>query len=229
MASSTASPRNRSASALLGTLVAFGCVAAVPAPAAAQPPQIAWKGCTDWGCIGQVKMNVTKAGDYDIAGTYNFSFFSNDEVAFEELSGLRLRKLLLLSLREPRYLFFGVSGAEEAEALRARYQTQLSGALVLVLVLMAKGFPEGASALPVSWDTRQVDMGWARFNVSAKRTARDAFEFRAEAPDHRIDGEWSMTKLPPWPDSQSMAGWRAANGATIPSITLGEVRQFRRR
>src|SRR5206468_1702885 len=115
---------------LLGPLVAFGCVAAVPVPAAAQPPQIAWKGCTDWGCIGQVKMNVTKAGDYDIAGTYNFSFFSNDEVAFEELSGLRLRKLLLLSLREPRYLFFGVSGAEEAEALRARYQTQLSGALV---------------------------------------------------------------------------------------------------
>ena len=174
-------------------------------------------------------MNVTRAGGDDIAGVYNFSFFTNDEVSFEELSSLRPRKLLLLSLREPRYLFFGVYGAEEAEALRSRYQTQISGALALVLVLMAKGFPEGASALPVTWSTRQVDMGWARFNVSSKGTARDAFEFRAEAPDYRIDGEWNMTKPPPWPDSQSMAGWTAANGATIPSITLGEVRQFRRR
>src|SRR2546428_4765235 len=101
MASSTASPRNRSASALLGTLVAFGCVAAVPAPAAAQPPQIAWKGCTDWGCIGQVKMNVTKAGGYGIARTYKFSFFSHDQVSFRELSRLRPRKRLLLCLRRP--------------------------------------------------------------------------------------------------------------------------------
>jgi hypothetical protein len=176
-----------------------------------------------------VKLNVTKAGGYDIAGTYNFSFFTNDEVSFEELSGLRPKKLLLLSLREPRYFFFGVYGAEEAEALRARYQTQLSGALVLVLVLMAKGFPEGASAIPDTWALRQVDMGWARFTMSARKTARDAFQFRAEAPDHRLDGEWSMTKASPWPDSQSMAGWTAENGATIPSITLGEVRQFRRR
>src|SRR5438105_13785897 len=106
MASSTASPRNRSASALLGTLVAFGCVAAVPVPAAAQPPQIVWKGCTDWGCIGQVKMNVTKAGGFDFAGTYNFSFFSNDEVSFEELYGLLPRKILLLSLRDTIYIYF---------------------------------------------------------------------------------------------------------------------------
>src|SRR3989442_3874074 len=103
MVSSTAAPRNRSASALLGTLVAFGCVAAVPVPAAAQPPQIAWKGCTDWGCIGQVKMNVTKAGGYYNAGTYNFSFFSKHPSSFRELSGLRTIKLLLFTLRDPRY------------------------------------------------------------------------------------------------------------------------------
>src|SRR5256885_9374784 len=116
MASSTASPRKRSAGALLGTLVAFGCVAAVPVSAAAQPPQIAWKGCTDWGCIGQVKMNVTKAGGYDNAGTYNFSFFSNNEGSFEELYRLRSRKSLLLSRREPRCPFFRVYRAVKDQA-----------------------------------------------------------------------------------------------------------------
>jgi len=176
-----------------------------------------------------VKMNVTRAGAADIAGSYTFALSTNDEVYFEDLSSLRPKKILQLSLREPNYLFLGVSGAEEAEAVHTRYRAQVSGALVLVLVLMSKGFPEGASAIPATWATRPVDMGWARFSVSAQKTASDAFRFRAEAPEHRLDGDWSMTKATPWPDSQTMAGWTARNGATIPSITLGEVRQLQRR
>jgi len=209
--------------------VAFGCLVACPASLAAQPPLVTWKSCSDLRCIGQVKMHVTKAAGYDAAGTYNFSFFSNDEIYFEDLSSLRPKKVLHLSPTQPWYMFFGVYGAEEAETLRTRYQTQASGAMLLVLALMAKGFPEGASAIPAAWQSRQVDTGRARFDVSAKRTASDAFLFRVEAPDYRIDGEWVMTKASPWPDSQSLAGWTASNGATIPQITLGEVRQFRRR
>jgi hypothetical protein len=211
---------------LLGTLAAVGCVVAAPASAAAQ---VVWKGCTDWGCVGQVKMNVAKAGARDITGTSTFSFTTNDEVYFEDLSGLRPKKILQLGLRQPHYMFFGVYAAEEVEALQARYQSQLAGGLVLVLVLMAKGFPEGASAIPATWTARQVEASSVKFTVSARKTARDAFQFRTEATEHRIDGDWIMTKVAPWPDSQSLAGWTALNGATIPSITLGEVRQFRRR
>jgi len=200
-----------------------------PTSTTAQAPLVAWKGCTDWGCVGQVKMNVTKAGAADVAGSYSFALATNDELYFEDLSTLRPRKILQTSLREPNYMFLGIAGAEEAEALRTRYQTQLSPALVLVLVLMSKGFPDGVSAIPATWATRQVDMGWARFSVSAQKTAQDAFRFRAEAPDHSLDGDWSMKKVAPWPDSQSMAGWTARNGATIPSITLGELRKLQRR
>ena len=66
------------------------------------------------------------------------------------------------------FLFFGVQGAEEAEAFRAKYQTRVASVMILVLRLMAMGFPEGAGALPTTWDSRPVDLDRSRFEISAR-------------------------------------------------------------
>jgi hypothetical protein len=196
---------------------------------AAEPPLVTWRGCSDLGCMGQIKLRVTRAAREDAAGTYNFSFFTNYEVYFEELSASRPRKLLHLTLPDSTFLFSGLQSAEEAEAFRVKYQTRVARVMILVLSLMAKGFPEGASAIPTTWDSRSVELDRMRFDVSARRITRDSFAYRVQGPDHVVEGDWLMTKASPWPDSQSMAGWMASNGVTIPALTLGELRQLRRR
>jgi hypothetical protein len=211
-------------------LVVLGCLLAFPAALVAdEPPLVTWKGCSDLGCMGQVKMRVTRAAREDAAGTYNFSVFTNYEVYFEDLSSSRTRKLLHLTQPDSTFLFFGVQGAEEAEAFRVKYQTRVARVMILVLRLVATGFPEGASALPTTWDSRWVELDGSRFDVSARRITRDSFVFRVQGPDHVVEGDWVITKATPWPDSQSMAGWIASNGVTIPNLTLGELRQLRRR
>jgi hypothetical protein len=204
-------------------------VLALPASAEAQPPTVTWKGCSDLGCVGQVKMRVTRAVREDAAGAYTFSVFTNNEVLFEDLSTTRARKLLHLTQPDSTFLFFGVHGVEEAEAFRAKYQTRVAHVMILVLSLMAKGFPDGVGAIPTTWDTRKVETGRTAFEVSAKRVTGDSFAFRVLGPDHVVEGDWIMTKGAPWPSSQSMAGWMAGNGVTIPAMTLGELRQLRRR
>lgn len=211
-------------------LAVLGCLLALPAAVLAdEPPLVTWKGCSDLGCMGQIKMRVTRAAREDAAGTYNFSFFTNYEVYFEDVSSTRLQKLLHLTLPDSSFVFFGVHGAEEAEAFRAKYQTRVARVMILVLRLVAKGFPEGAGAMPATWDSRPVELDRSRFDVSARRVTRDSFAFRVQGPDHVVEGDWVLTKLAPWPDGQSMAGWVASNGVTIPAITLGELRQLRRR
>lgn len=211
-------------------LVVLGCILALPASLIAdEPPLVTWKGCSDLGCMGQLKMRVMRAAREDAVGTYNFSFFTNYEVYFEDLSATRPRKLLHLTLPDSTFLFSGLRDAEEAEAFRVRYQTRVARVMILVLSLMAKGFPEGASAIPTTWDSRQVELDRTRFDVSARRITRDSFAFRVQGPDHVVEGDWVITKVSPWPDSRSMAGWMASNGVTIPAISLGELRQLRRR
>jgi len=211
------------------TLITVGCLLTFPAVVAPQPPLVTWKGCSDLGCTGQVKMRVTRAVREDAAGTYNFSVFSNNEVYFEDLSSSRTRKILHLTQPDSTFLFFGVRDAQEADAFRAKYQTRVAHVMILVLTLMAKGFPEGASAIPTTWDSRKVERDRAQFDVSARRVTSDSFVFRIQGPDHLVEGDWIMAKPSPWPDSQSMAGWTASNGVTIPVMTLGELRQLRRR
>ena len=211
------------------TLLAFGSLVALAASAAAQPPLVTWKGCSDLGCMGQVKMRVTRAVREDAAGTYNFSGFTNNEVLFEDLSTTRTRKILHLTQPDSTFLFFGVQDAQEADAFRAKYQTRVAHVMILVLSLMAKGYPEGAGAIPATWDTRKVERDRASFDVSARRITADSFAFRVLGPNHLVEGDWIMTKVTPWPNSQSMAGWMASNGVTIPSLTLDELRQLRRR
>jgi len=210
-------------------LVVLGCLLTLPASVAAQPPLVTWKGCSDLGCMGQVKMRVTRAVREDAAGTYNFSVFSSNEVLFEDLSITRTRKILHLTQPDSTFLFFGVQNAEEAEAFRVKYQTRVAQVMILVLTVMAKGFPEGASAIPTTWDTRKVEADRTKFDVSAKRITGDSFAFRVLGPEHVVEGDWIMTKVAPWPNTQSMAGWMASNGVTIPPITFGELRQLRRR
>jgi hypothetical protein len=210
-------------------LVALGCLLALPASVAAQPPLVTWKGCSDLGCMGQVKMRVTRAVREDAAGTYNFSVFSSNEVLFEDLSTTRTRKILHLTQPDSTFLFFGVQNAEDADAFRVKYQTRVAHVMILVLTLMAKGFPEGASAIPTTWDMRKVETDRTKFDVSAKRITGDSFAFRVLGPEHVVEGDWIMTKVAPWPNTQSMAGWMASNGVTIPPITLGELRRLRRR
>jgi hypothetical protein len=207
-----------------------GCLLASAAAAAAQsPPLVTWKTCSDMGCIGQVKMRITRAVREEAAGTYTFSFFTNHEVAFEELSSPRPRKLLHLTQPDSTFLFFGVHDAQDAEAFRAKYQARVARVMILVLSLMARGFPDGASALPTTWDSRKVELDRTTFEVSARRVTADSFAFRVQGPEHVVEGDWMLKKPAPWPDSQSMAGWMASNGVTIPAMTLGEVRQLRRR
>ena len=110
-----------------------------------------------------------------------------------------------------------------------KYQTRVAQVMILVLSVVAKGFPEGASAMPTTWDMRKVETDRAQFDVSARRITGDSFAFRVLGPNHLVEGDWIMTKVPPWPGSQSMAGWTASNGAAIPGLTLGELRQLRRR
>ena len=211
-------------------LVVLGCLLAFPAALLADaPPLVTWKGCSDLGCMGQIKMRVTRAAREDVAGTYSFSVFTNYEVSFEDLSGSRPRKLLHFTQPDSTFLFFGVQGAEEAEAFRAKYQTRVARVAILVLRQMATGFPEGAGALPATWDSRPVDLDRSRFEISARKVAGDSFAFRVQGPDHVVEGDWGIAKAAPWPDSQSMAGWVAGNGVTIPNMTLGELRQLRRR
>jgi hypothetical protein len=202
-------------------LVVLGCLLAFPAALLADaPPLVTWKGCSDLGCMGQIKMRVTRAAREDVAGTYNFSVFTNYEVSFEDLSGSRPRKLLHFTQPDSTFVFFGVQGAEEAEAFRAKYQMRVARVMILVLRLMATGFPEGAGA---------VDLDRSRFEISARKVTGDSFAFRVQGPDHVVEGDWGIAKAAPWPDSQSMAGWVAGNGVTIPNMTLGELRQLRRR
>jgi len=179
--------------------------------------------------MGQVKMRVTRAVREDAAGTYHFAGFTNNEVLFEDLSTPRPRKILHLTQPDSTFLFFGVKDAQEADAFRAKYQTRVAHVMILVLTLVAKGFPDGVSAIPTAWDARNVEVDGKSFNVSAKRITRDSFAFRVLGPDHNVEGDWIMTKPQPWPDSQSMAGWLAGNGVPIPAMTLGELRQLRRR
>ena len=94
---------------------------------------------------------------------------------------------------------------------------------------MAKGFPDGVGAIPPAWDMRKVEEDRAQFDLSAKRITPDSFAFRVLGREHVVEGDWIMTKTVPWPNSQSMAGWMASNGVTIPAMTLGELRQLRRR
>jgi hypothetical protein len=219
----------RPARALPRILVALGCVLTFPVSVAAQPPLVTWKGCSDLGCMGQVKMRVARAARENAAGTYNFSVFTNHEIYFEDLSSSTTRKILHLTQPDSTFLFFGVHGAQEAEELRAKYQTRVAHVMILVLTLMAKGFPDGVGAIPTTWDSRKVEMDRVQFEVSAKRVTSDSFAFRIQGPDHVVDGDWIMTRVSPWPDSQSMAGWTASNGVTLPALTLGELRQLRRR
>jgi hypothetical protein len=181
------------------------------------------------GCVGQVKMRVTRAVREEAAGSYTFTFFTNHEVAFEELSSPRPRKLLHLTQPDSTFLFFGVQDAQDAEAFRVKYQTRVARVMILVLSLMAKGFPDGAAALPTTWDSRKVELDRTTFEVSARRVTADSFAFRVQGPEHVVEGDWILKKPAPWPDSQSMAGWMASNGVTIPAMTLGELRQLRRR
>ena len=211
------------------TLVALGCLLVVPASLAAQPPLVTWKGCSDLGCMGQIKMRVTRAVPENVAGTYSFSAFSNHEVYFEDLFGPRPRKILHLTQPDSTFLFSGVQDAQDAEAFRAKYQTRVAHVMILVLTVVAKGFPDGVGAIPTTWDARNVEVDRKSLEVSAKRITRDSFAFRVLGPEHNVEGDWIMTKPPPWPDSQSMAGWMASNGVMIPAMTLGELRQLRRR
>ena len=211
------------------TLLAFGSLLALVASVAAQPPLVTWKGCSDLGCMGQVKMRVSRATREDAAGTYNFLGFTNNEVLFEDLSTPSPRKILHLTQPDSTFLFFGVKDAQEAEAFRAKYQSRVAHVMILVLGLTAKGFPEGAGAMPAAWDTRRVEMDQMSFAVSARRITADSFAFRVLGPNHLVEGDWIMTKVAPWPNSQSMAGWMAGNGVAIPGMTLGELRQLRRR
>ena len=207
----------------------LGCLLASAVDAVAQAPLVTWKTCSDLGCIGQVKLRATRAAREDAAGTYTFTVFSNYEVYFEDLSASRARKLLHLTEPDSTFLFFGVQDAQDAEALRAKYQTRVARLVILVLTLMAKGFPDGASALPLTWDSRKVEIDRTAFHVSARRVTSDSFVFRVTGPDHVLEGDWVMKRTSPWPDSQSMAGWMASNGVTIPAMTLGELRLLRRR
>jgi hypothetical protein len=210
-------------------LVVLGCLLASAADAVAQPPLVTWKTCSDLGCIGQVKLRATRAAREDAAGTYNFTVFSNYEIYFEDLSSSRTRKLLHMTEPDSTFLFLGVHDAQDAEAFQAKYQTRVARLVILVLSLMAKGFPDGASALPTTWDSRQVEMDRTSFDVSARRITSDSFVFRVTGPDHVLEGDWVMARTAPWPDSQSMAGWMAGNGVTIPAMTIGELRRLRRR
>ncbi len=211
------------------TLVALGCLLALPVSLEAQSPLVTWKGCSDLGCMGQVKMRVTRAVREDATGTYNFSVFTNNEVLFEDLSATRARKILHLTQPDSTFLFFGVHGAQDAEAFRVKYQARVAHVMILVLSLMAKGFPDGVGAIPPAWDMRKVEEDRAQFDLSAKRITPDSFAFRVLGREHVVEGDWIMTKTVPWPNSQSMAGWMASNGVTIPAMTLGELRQLRRR
>ena len=211
-------------------LVALGCILAFPAMLLAdEPPLVTWKGCSDLGCMGQIKMRVTRAAREDAAGTYNFSFFTNYEVYFEDVTTAPARKLLHLTQPDSTFVFSGVQGAEEAESFRAKYQTRVARVMILVLRLVAAGYPEGAGALPTTWDSRPVELDRSRFEVWARRVTRDSFVFRVQGSDYLVDGDWVITKQTPWPDSRPMAGWIASNGVTIPNITLGDLRQLRRR
>jgi hypothetical protein len=67
------------------------------------------------------------------------------------------------------------------------------------------------------------------FDVSARRVTSDSFVFRVTGSEHVLEGDWMMARTSPWPDSQSMAGWMAENGVTIPAMTIGELRRLRRR
>jgi hypothetical protein len=179
--------------------------------------------------MGQVKMRVTRTVREDAAGTYNFSVFTNNEVLFEDLSTTRTRKILHLTQPDSTFLFFGVHDAQDAEAFRVKYQSRVAHVMILVLSLMTKGFPDGVGAIPPAWDTRKVEEDRAQFDLSAKRITGDSFAFRVSGREHVVEGDWIMTKTAPWPNSQSMAGWMASNGVTIPAMTLGELRQLRRR
>ena len=101
--------------------------------------------------------------------------------------------------------------------------------MILVLRLMATGFPEGAGAL-----RRHGTRGRWIWTGRASRYRREGSpatrsRFRVQGPDHVVEGDWGIAKAAPWPDSQPMAGWVAGNGVTIPNMTLGELRQLRRR
>ena len=211
-------------------LVVLGCLLALPAGLLAEePPLVTWKGCSDLGCAGEIKMRVTRAPLEDVAGIYQFSFFTNYEVYFEDLSRTAPRKLLHMTQPDSTFLFSGVQGAEEAEALRAKYQTRIARLMILVLRAVAAGFPQGAAALPTAWDSRSVELDRSRLDVSTRRVTRDSFAFRVLGAEHVLEGDWSITKLTPWPDNKPMAGWIASNGVAIPNLTLGELRQLRRR
>lgn len=211
------------------TLVALGCLLTFPASVTAQPALVSWKGCSDLGCVGQVKLRVTRAAREDAAGTYSFSVSPSNEIYFEDLSGSQARKILHLTQPDSTFLFLGVQDAKDAEAFRAKYQSRVAHVVILVLALMAKGFPDGASSIPTTWDSRKVERDRTQFDLSARRVTADSFAFRVLGPEHVVEGDWIMTKAAPWPDSQPMAGWMASNGVTIPAMTLGELRQLRRR
>src|SRR5262245_54545512 len=179
--------------------------------------------------MGQVTMRVTRAVREDAAGTYHFSGFTNNEVLFEDLSTPRPRKILHLTQPDSTFLFFGVKDAQEADAFRAKYQARVAHVMILVLSLTAKGFPDGAGAIPATWDTRKGEVGRTSVGLSASPGHAGSFAVPRPRPQPLVEGDWIMTKVAPWPNSQSMAGWMAGNGVAIPGMTLGELRQLRRR
>jgi hypothetical protein len=206
-------------------IILFGYLA-ICTPSLAGEPTNNWKSCFEnGGCIGEVKMTVTRAFWDDAVGTFVISSFSNGEYYFEDLSSTPPRKIL--HLPDSAYLFYGVNGTKEAESLRDTYQHRAGRVMFLVLILVASGFPEGANAIPDAWESRKVDLQGEGFQVSAQKVATDAFLFRTQGPNWHVEGKWVMTKTSPWPDNQSMNGWTTWDGKTIP--TVGEARRFARR
>lgn len=205
-------------------IVLLGCFVA----SSSAQKESEWKRCLDaLTCLGTVRMRVTGPFSDGPVGAFAVSYFSNGDVLLEDLSGARPRKLLRF-VNESVSLFHGVNGVEDAESLRYTYQRRTGKAFLAVFILLATGFPEGPRGISESWALRKVDMQGEQFQISAKKTASDAFIFRAEGPHWHADGEWGMTRPSPWPDSHPMAGWTGEDGRPVPP-TLGEVRKSVRR
>lgn len=207
--------------ALVFTACIFVCTASI-----AQTQTVHWKCKIDTGeCIGKVRMTVKAFFGEDAIGDYVITSFPNREYLFEDSSPSRPKKLLHF-VKADRYLFFGVNGQEEANALRDRYQDKAGRVLIVVLISMAGAFPEGEDAFPENWETRKLEQQRQIFDVSGKKSGPNRFLFKIQNYGLNVEGEWDASKPLPWPDSEPLAGWTVWGNSPAP--VLGEARKTNR-
>jgi hypothetical protein len=105
-----------------------------------------------------------------------------------------------------------------------------------VMTAVIGAFPEGENEFPPEWQTRRirslnqkaVPPSWAEFEVSGKKSGNNKFLFKVQHPGGwDVEGEWDVTKPPPWPDNESMKGWTVDGTSSAP--VLGEARKIARK